>query len=411
MKGNKIPRTRVVEKVIVILLAFVSIALGMTGQAAAANSNRVTPGKRVASAMSATAISVASPFTGDANQNSYTVYEYSTSETGLWTQACVNGIPGESAWRRCLISGLSPATKYFVRVTFYDPDGVNGTNPRIIGPIKTPAKVVNASSFKSAKARVSDTHILVKANVLGDANLDSTLTLDVATSASGPWTQKCGPQTVHRGLCRIHGLVRGTNYYVRVTVGDPDGVTGTNPRILGPIQYTGRTNLALNKPIAADPGWGCCWDPTQLVDGVIQYPAWDYGHAWTGGNSGWGGGQPGPKQATIDLGSAQLINRLDFFTHDPGNVPLDWEVQVSDDGVNFTQVFHDTSPHCRAATIELETAWYSPACAQRAVFKPVSARYVKYVFDDRTLFNGIHGWAVELEVFGPEARNAGAALQ
>ncbi|MCB0189171.1 MAG: hypothetical protein KDE31_33105, partial [Caldilineaceae bacterium] len=34
---------------------------------------------------------------------------------------------------------------------------------------------------------------------------------------------------------------------------------------------------------------------------------------------------------------------------------------------------------------------------------PVAARYVRYAFDDRTLLDGMHGWAVELEVFGIRA--------
>lgn len=44
-------------------------------------------------------------------------------------------------------------------------------------------------------------------------------------------------------------------------------------------------------------------------------------------------------------------------------------------------------------------AWYHPGCGHDARFSPVTARYVRYLFDDSTLFGGLHGWAVEFEVF------------
>ncbi len=43
--------------------------------------------------------------------------------------------------------------------------------------------------------------------------------------------------------------------------------------------------------------------------------------------------------------------------------------------------------------------WGFPACGHEARFVSVTARYFRYTFDDRTLFDGIHGWAVEVEVF------------
>src|SRR5262245_33990770 len=44
-------------------------------------------------------------------------------------------------------------------------------------------------------------------------------------------------------------------------------------------------------------------------------------------------------------------------------------------------------------------AWYYPASGHEARFPAVSARYFRYTFDDSTLFDGIHGWAVEIEIF------------
>jgi hypothetical protein len=368
---------------------------------AAAPGDALVPGTATAQAGSATWIVARSPFTGDANLSSYTTYEYSTSSDGPWIAACDPGVPGESDWRQCLLGGLTPNTDYWVRVTFADLDDVNGANPQIVGPVKTSATSVTAASIGAVSVAVRETYLLVATPLNDDSNLNSSLTVDVATSAGGPWVEKCGP-TNRPVLCRIPGLISNTAYWVRVTASDPDGVSGANPQVLGPVQYTGMTNLALGKPITADPGWACCTDPAQLVDGRIHQAGWPYGYAWTGGLAGWGGGSPGWKQATIDLGSTQTIARVDWWTHDAYHVPKDWQIQVSSNGITYTEVFTTTSPQCRTETQVLNTAWYVPNCGQIARFAPVQARYVRYRFDDRTLLNnGIHGWAVEIEVFGP----------
>jgi PKD repeat protein len=357
-----------------------------------------------ARAGSDTWIMVRSPFSGDINRDSYTVYEYGLSEDGPWTQGCGNGTPGESGWRQCEFRDLAPDTNYYVRVTFVDPDGVVGTNPQILGPIRTRASSVNVVTVDTATVTILDTHLLVSVPISEDSNRDSQLQdVQVAPSDSGPWTQKCGPYPPNYAyapkLCRIHGLTRDTNYWVRVTVVDPDGVNGPNPQLIGPIHYTGLTNLALGKVITADPGWGCCPDPGQLVDGRIQNPDWDYGFAWTGGTGNWGGGSPGWKQATIDLGSLQQVSRVDIWLHDHLGVPSTWQILASQDGVTYTEVFTTTEFRCRTETEGLGISWLSPSCSHRSSFDGVTARYVRYRFDDRTLLDDYHGWAVEIEVF------------
>ena len=187
-----------------------------------------------------------------------------------------------------------------------------------------------------------------------------------------------------------------------MTVSDPDSVQGPNPQILGPIQYTGLTNLAWHAPLLSiDPGWGCCVNAAELVDGHLQESAWYFGYAWTGGTLGCGGGVPGWKQATIDLGRPQQVARADWWPHDANNVPTTWKVETSLDGRTFTEVFATAELRCRTATQTLNTNRAFPSCGLSARFTPVSARYVRYSFDDRTLLDGIHLWAMELEVFGP----------
>lgn len=369
------------------------------------DANVVAPGTIGAEAGSSRWITVHSSFTGDANGNSFTRYEFGTSGSGPWTQVC-GGTAGESFWRRCAFGELTPNTDYFVRVTFGDPDGVEGPNPQVVGPIHTSATSDDAVSVGTVGVSVSDTDIVLAVPISDDANMNSRVErVEIATSSSGPWTEKCGSFTFFAPkLCRIVGLTHNTDYFVRVTLSDPDGNKGSNPTVVGPIHYTGRTDLALGKPVSADPGWGCCPTPNQLTDGRIQYRDWFFGFSWTGGGKCWAGGCPtGFKQATIDLGSVQPVSRLDWWTHDPGNVPTNWKVLVSSDGTGFTEVFSTTAPRCRTETEPMIGAyWGFPACRHQADFSPVEARFVRYMFDDSNLFDGIHGWAVEIAVYGPQ---------
>ena len=363
--------------------------------------NTTIPGVPVAEGVGATWIQVFSPFSGDANGDSYTTYEYATSSGGPWTMACGNGIPGDPAWRRCAIYGLTPATPYYVRVTFYDPDGVTGSAAQVIGPITTLAVSNDFVTIGQATAQVEDTNILVTIPVADDANTNSGGTVSVATNSNGPWTPRCGSlANMGPKQCRVHGLTKGTNYYFQVNITDPDGVVGTTPQVIGPIHYTGLTDLALNKPVTADPGWGCCSDPAQLTDGVIEASDWMNGFAWTGGTGHWGGGVPGIKQATVDLQTAQTVGRVDWWPHDPNSVPATWFISVSNDGSNFAQVFANSDLTCRTATLELDVFWSFPSCSLSAEFPTVTARYVQISFDDTTLFDGLHGWASEIEVLG-----------
>jgi len=362
------------------------------------------PAAASARAGSSTWITVLSPFGGDTNGNSYTIYEYSLSASGPWTRSCGNGTPGESTWRQCPLRNLTPDTGYYVKVTFIDPDGVIGTNPQILGPIRTPASSAIAVMVEAATVTVQDTYILVSVPIREDSNRNSQLqSVEVAPSSSGPWTQKCGPiVNFAPKLCRIHGLTRDTDYWVRATVSDPDGVNGPNPQLIGPIHYTGLTNLALGKVLTADPGWGCCPDRNQLVDGRIQNSDWNYGFAWAGGTGGWGGSLPGWKQATIDLGNLQKVSRLDWWPQNGLSIPTTWQVLVSQNGITYTEVFTTAELRCRTITATLEVSWVLPSCRHSTTFDEVTARYVRYRFDDRTLLDGYHGWALEIEVFGDD---------
>lgn len=394
-------------------ILYFAIATCLFLQAAATTSaaqNATQVGAATASARSSNWIAVEVPFTGDDNANGYTTAKLGVRPTGPFTTtASLGNSSGPTEWRADVFGSLSPSTTYYIEVTFVDPDGVVGTNPQIVGPVTTPPAGPDSVTVEAATAVPRDTQIYASVPIRDDANQNSLATFDIATNPGGPWTAKCsGVWTVpHPKRCRLRSLTPGTSYWVRVNITDPDGVVGPTPQVLGPILYSGLQNLALGKPITADPGWGCCPNPAQLVDGRIEYPSWNYGFAWTGGTWCWAGGcPPGFKQATIDLGAPTPFNRGAVWYHDPNSVPIVWKFQHSNDGTSWSDAYSNTNPVCRTATVPLFGAWYYPGCGHDANFPSVTARYFRYTFDDRTLFGGLHGWAVEIEVFNAPTRKS-----
>lgn len=361
-------------------------------------------------------IAVEAPFVGDDNRNGWTDFEIATDPAGPFDTAAVQWrhVPGSSRWRVGLFANglLTPSTDYWVRVTFLDPDGVTGANPQIVGPISTAATGSDAVTAGTATAEVESDEIFVTLPIMDDANANSAGTVEIATGPGGPWTRKCGSTSeanlqMQPKRCRLRSLVPGNDYWIRFTLTDPDGVNGINPQVLGPVSYDGWQNLALGKTVEADPGWGCCSNPAELVDGRIQNDAWFFGYAWTGGIDGWAGGPAGFKHATIDLGEPTRFDRAVVWYHDPASVPIRWGFQHSDDGVTWTDAVIVDEPICRGAETELAVSWSIPSCRHEATFPPVVARYLRFEFDDRTLFRGLHGWAVEIEVFDTGAAAPG----
>src|SRR3990172_531275 len=96
-------------------------------------------------------ITASATFSGDADADGATLFEYSTG--GPWTPApCGTGgsVTGTTP-RQCPITGLSPNTDYNIRLTISDPDGATGANPLTIGPYLTypgaPPSITVSSPF------------------------------------------------------------------------------------------------------------------------------------------------------------------------------------------------------------------------------------------------------------------------
>lgn len=82
-------------------------------------------------------ITTSSFFEGDDNDDASTRVEFNTTVAWPGTIAC-DTVTGSSP-RQCLMTGLTPGSSYYLRITFTDPDGVSGWNPEVVGPLDLPA--------------------------------------------------------------------------------------------------------------------------------------------------------------------------------------------------------------------------------------------------------------------------------
>ncbi|MBI5696131.1 MAG: CxxxxCH/CxxCH domain-containing protein [Nitrospirae bacterium] len=145
------------------------------------------------------------------------------------------------------------AGTYAVRVTYEDANGIAscgggnvavnaGSNVTLVAnnlTVGTNSAVVNSSTQITASATFSD-----------DINGNSNTSFRYSTNAGGPWTDKCLSVTGNSPrTCVIDGLSASTDYYVQVTHSDADGVTGTNPQVVGP--YTTQSAVACD-PLVND---------------------------------------------------------------------------------------------------------------------------------------------------------------
>ncbi len=190
-----------------------------------------------ASVDSCTQITVSAPFAGDTGTpNSTTTFERATAIAGPYTPIC-SGVTGPTP-RSCIAAPLTAGTTYYFRVTFTDPDGVSGQNPQIAGPYTTPACPAAApTAVGTATALVSSCkQITVTAPFTGDGNENGSAKVEFNTTNTWPGTTACTSLTGGSPRqCLVTGLTASTAYYLRVTFSDADGVSGTNPQILGPF--------------------------------------------------------------------------------------------------------------------------------------------------------------------------------
>ncbi len=212
------------------------------GSQATPGDNRTTPGTPAAAVGGCTQISVAAPFSGDANSNSTTTVSRGPSGTGPWTAACT-GLVGASP-RSCVDNGALASSTYYYQVDFADVDGVLGTDPQVIGPFVTPPCAENRTTPGSASMIVSGCRqITVTAPFTGDGDGDGAVLVEYSPTNTWPGTSACGAVGgPSPRMCLITGLTPSSVYFARVTYSDPDGLLGgTNPQLLGSVTTTACT--------------------------------------------------------------------------------------------------------------------------------------------------------------------------
>ncbi|MBT0652291.1 glycine-rich domain-containing protein [Geomobilimonas luticola] len=203
-------------------------------------------------------IDVTMPFVfDDNNNNSYTV-EYKLSSSGTWTNWVTNSPHVDSPYVTT-IAGLTPGSSYDVRLTWNDPNGVNGTSPQTISGIAVTDKRTIAGT--ATAVRSSTTTIDVTMPYSNDGNGNNTYTVDYKDSTSDTWTNwvTAAPHTASPYTTTITGLTAGNSYDVRVTYDDPDGVVGANPQtfILGTLAgeasvVSNATSISYTMPYTGD---------------------------------------------------------------------------------------------------------------------------------------------------------------
>ena len=196
---------------------------------------RVVPGAPTATATACDRVTVSAPFTGDTTPtNSTATFKRGLASGGPFDTTVCSNVAGASP-KSCIDAPVAGGSTYYYQVTFADPDGVNGTNPRVTAAVTTPACAVNNTTIIGSTAAASSCNqITVSSPFTGDGDQDGSVAVSHGPAAGGPWTVGCasvsGPSPRQ---CVLSGLTGATLYYIRVAWTDPDGVTGTTPEISG----------------------------------------------------------------------------------------------------------------------------------------------------------------------------------
>lgn len=159
------------------------------------------------------------------------------------------------------------------------------------------------------------------------------------------------------------GLYASTAYSYTVQAYDPANNVSAQSNTA--TNVTPGTNLALNKSVTSSSSFECCgWSRTVINDGqensVSGAWAWASSNSLTTNHTEW---------VQIDMGANNTISQVALFLendgiHDGYCFPIDFNIQVSTDGANWT-------------TVVTKTNYPFINTAQSFTFTPTSARYVK----------------------------------
>ena len=257
---------------------------GITAGGYTPTANVTTAGTTTAVSASPTSINVSMPYTSDANaNNTYTVDYCLTAAAcqvnGSWTNNWVSGAAHVASPYTTTITGLALSASYDVRVTYVDPDGVNGSNPQVIRNVS--AASIPAGSYSwTAPLNINS----VSVQVWGGGGAGGSLTTTGVTGGGGGG-----------GYSKAtFAVTPGATYTVVVGAGATAG--GGSPAPGGDSYFTdGSTNFVLAKGGASVPdGTNAGGVGGQSSDGIgdVKYSGGS-GFTSSGSTSGGGGSSAG----------------------------------------------------------------------------------------------------------------------
>ena len=172
-------------------------------------------------------ITVNAPYTGDGNGDNTVLVEWQIAGSG-WSNPSSSGAPAHIS--SYTIPNLTVGGIYDVRVTYTDPDGVSGTAVQTISNVQVTE--INTIVLAGAVTTPTPFTIAFSMSYNYDSNANNTYTVDYKLSTAGSWTNFItGAAHIASSYeATISGLLPDTNYDVRLTFVDADGVTGTNPQ-------------------------------------------------------------------------------------------------------------------------------------------------------------------------------------
>lgn len=131
-------------------------------------------------------------------------------------------------------TGLSNGTGYYYKVFARDNCGNYSTGVET-GPQTPSAPAPQVTPGVPTATVDACNQITVSAPYTGDTDGDSTTSFSRGPSASGPWTAVCANVAGASPRSCVDGGVSGSStYYYEVDFADPDGVSGTDPQVIGP---------------------------------------------------------------------------------------------------------------------------------------------------------------------------------
>jgi len=156
---------------------------------------------------------------------------YSVGNT-IGASSVVYAGTGTSFTDTTVANGTAYWYKIFARDTC-----INYSTGTQAGPFTPGAAAVNATSVAGSTGTVSSCRqVTVASRFTGDDNGNGTTNVQWNTTNSFPGTTACGTLTGSSPrVCLVTGLSPSTQVYIQVDFADADGVSGTDPQVLGPF--------------------------------------------------------------------------------------------------------------------------------------------------------------------------------